>query len=328
MNNYQKYIATSRYSRWLESENRRETWGETVGRYVDFFIDKNKDSNEITAALTNELYEAIVNLEVMPSMRAIMTAGKALDRDNIASYNCAYAVVDDFRIFDEAMYILMAGTGLGFSVERQYVSQLPVLAEDFHSTETVIHVADSRIGWCSAFRELISLLAVGKIPKWDLSKIRPAGAKLKTFGGRASGPGPLDDLFNYTVNLFVRAAGRRLTSLECHDLMCKIASIVVAGGVRRSALISLSNLSDQRMANAKSGQWWEGHDERALANNSACYTEKPDFDSFLREWKTIYDSKSGERGIINRVAFQRQAAKNGRRDPSYDFGCNPLKLAA
>ena len=259
----------------------------------------------------------------MPSMRSLMTAGKALDRDQIAGYNCAYAVVDDFRIFDEAMYVLMAGTGLGFSVERQYVSMLPVIAEEFHHTESVIHVADSRIGWCSGFRELIGLLAVGKIPRWDLSKVRPSGARLRTFGGRASGPDPLADLFLYTTRLFTRAAGRKLKSIECHDLMCKIASIVVAGGVRRSALISLSNLSDQRMAAAKTGQWWETNDERALANNSACYTEKPDFDSFLREWRNIYESKSGERGIINRVAFQRQAAKNGRRDSSYDFGCNP-----
>lgn len=324
MNNYQTYISTSRYSRWLEDEHRRETWFETVDRYKKFFYEK-VPSDEIDKYKQEflEAVEAIKELDVMPSMRALMCAGKALDRDNIAGYNCSYAVVDDFRIFDEAMYILMAGTGLGFSVERQYVSMLPVLAEEFHDTETVIHVADSRIGWCSSFRELISLLSVGKVPKWDLSKVRKAGAPLRTFGGRASGPEPLNDLFNYTVRLFKRAAGRKLTSLECHDLMCKVASIVVAGGVRRSALISLSNLSDQRMANAKTGQWWETNDERALANNSACYTEKPDFDSFIREWNTIYQSKSGERGIINRVAFQRQAAKNGRRDSSYDFGCNP-----
>ncbi len=324
MNNYQTYIATSRYSRWLDKENRRETWYETVNRYKEYFYSRlpedeiDKYKQEFLEAIS-----AIKNLEIAPSMRSLMTAGAALERDNIAGYNCAYAVVDDFRIFDEAMYILMAGTGLGFSVERQYIAKLPELPDEFHSTETVIHVSDSRIGWASAFRELISLLSVGKIPRWDLSKIRPAGARLRTFGGRASGPDPLNELFEYTVRLFLGASGRRLRSIECHDLMCKVASIVVAGGVRRSALISLSNLSDHRMAAAKQGQWWVESGERALANNSAAYTEKPDLESFMREWKNIYDSKSGERGIINRVAFQQQAAKNGRRDAGYDFGCNP-----
>jgi ribonucleoside-diphosphate reductase alpha chain len=256
-------------------------------------------------------------------MRSLMTAGKALDRDNIAGYNCSYLPIDDVRAFDEAMYILMCGTGVGFSVERQFISKLPFIADEFHPSDTVIKVADSRVGWATSFRELIALLYSGKIPKWDVSNVRPSGAKLKTFGGRASGPEPLVELFKFAVALFKRAAGRRLNSLECHDLVCKVADIVVVGGVRRSALISLSNLTDERLRTAKSGQWWESDPQRTLSNNSVAYTEKPDVGIFMREWHSLYTSKSGERGIFNRVAAQKKAAENGRRDAAWDFGTNP-----
>ena len=262
-------------------------------------------------------------MEVMPSMRALMTAGEALDRDNVAGFNCSYITIDSPRAFDEMMYILMCGTGVGFSVERQYISNLPTVAEDFHETETVIHIADSKIGWAKSYRELVSLLYSGQLPRWDASRVRPSGSPLKTFGGRASGPEPLIDLFNFTVGIFRGAAGRKLTSLECHDLCCKIAQIVVVGGVRRSALISLSNLTDDRIRRAKHGQWWVDEPQRALSNNSACYTEKPDFEAFLNEWSSLYESRSGERGIFSRPASQKQAAKNDRRDSEYDFGTNP-----
>ena len=316
---YQEYIALSRYARWLPKEERRETWSETCWRYVNYW----KDKDYINQDEAEELYSAIYNLEAMPSMRALMTAGVALDRDNVAGFNCSYAAVDHIRVFDEILYILMCGTGVGFSVERQYINQLPAIAEELRETETTITVHDSKIGWAKAYRELISLLYAGAIPKWDTSKVRPAGAVLKTFGGRASGPGPLEDLFQFTVDKFKDAEGRKLTSIECHDIVCKIAEIVVVGGVRRSALISLSNLTDQRMALAKSGSWWDTDVQRALANNSICFTEKPDVGAFMREWNTIYESKSGERGIFNRVAAQVQAAKNERRDSTYDFGTNP-----
>ena len=262
-------------------------------------------------------------MEVMPSMRALMTAGEALERDNVAGFNCSYITIDSPRAFDEMMYILMCGTGVGFSVERQYITNLPNVAEDFHETETVIHIADSKIGWSKSYRELVSLLYSGQLPRWDASRVRPSGSPLKTFGGRASGPEPLIDLFNFTVGIFKGAAGRKLTSLECHDLCCKIAQIVVVGGVRRSALISLSNLTDDRIRRAKHGQWWVDEPQRALSNNSACYTEKPDFEAFLNEWSSLYESRSGERGIFSRPASQKQAAKNGRRDSEYDFGTNP-----
>jgi ribonucleoside-diphosphate reductase alpha chain len=252
-----------------------------------------------------------------------MTAGEALDRDNVAGFNCSYLPIDHPKAFDEMMYVLMCGTGVGFSVERQYVSKLPEVAEEFHDTDTVIHIADSKIGWAKAYRELISLLYSGQLPKWDVSGVRLAGAALKTFGGRASGPEPLVDLFNFTVSVFREAAGRKLSSIECHDLCCKIAQIVVVGGVRRSALISLSNLTDDRLRRCKSGQWWQDNPQRGLANNSACYTEKPDFEAFLNEWKSLYESRSGERGMFSRVASQKQAAKNERRDATYDFGTNP-----
>jgi ribonucleoside-triphosphate reductase len=319
LDSYQQYIAKSRYARYLPDEQRRETWEETVDRYVNFWLKR----KQISKSDAKTLREAIINLEVMPSMRALMTAGEALDRDNVAGFNCAYGAVDSPRFFDEMMYVLMCGTGVGFSTERQYVSKLPEVAEELHDTDTVIHVADSKVGWAKSFRELVSLLYSGQVPRWDVSRVRPSGAPLKTFGGRASGPEPLEQLFQFTVNLFRGAAGRRLNSIECHDLCCKIAQIVVVGGVRRSALIGLSNLTDDRIRRAKHGEWYIDNPQRSLANNSACYTEKPDFEAFLNEWRSLYESKSGERGFFSRVASQRQAAKNGRRDASYDFGTNP-----
>ena len=306
MDQYQEFIHKSRYARWLPEEKRRESWEETVARYVKFWVDR-KQINESEA---ERLYKAIHDLDVMPSMRCVMTAGEALDRDNVAGFNCSYLHIDSPRSFDELMYVLMCGTGVGFSVERNFINKLPEVAEEFYDTETQIVVADSKIGWATGFRELISLLYAGKIPKWDLSKVRPAGARLKTFGGRASGPAPLDDLFNFCVGVFTKAKGRKLTSIECHDIVCKVADIVVVGGVRRSALISLSNLSDPRMAKAKSGDWWRNEGQRRLANNSVAYTEKPDFESFLGEMQNMYESKAGERGIFSRVAAQKIAARN------------------
>jgi ribonucleoside-diphosphate reductase alpha chain len=290
-----------------------------VTRYVDFF----KERGQLKGKDYNRVKEAIYNLDVMPSMRCMMTAGEALAKDNVAGFNCSYLHIDSPRSFDELMYVLMCGTGVGFSVERNFINKLPVVAETFHPTDSVIVVADSKIGWASAFRELISLLYAGKIPKWDMSKVRESGARLKTFGGRASGPEPLDDLFNFCVGIFQKAAGRKLTSIECHDVCCKIADIVVVGGVRRSALISLSNLSDPRMAKAKNGNWWDTEGQRRLANNSVAYTEKPDFESFLAEMQNMYESKAGERGIFSRIAAQKIAARNGRRDHEQDFGTNP-----
>jgi ribonucleoside-diphosphate reductase alpha chain len=316
---YEDYIHKSRYARYLPQEQRRETWGETVSRYLDYF----KGQGKLDDSTYDELYTAIYDKEVMPSMRALMTAGEALDRDNVAGFNCSYMAIDHPRAFDEMMYILMCGTGAGFSVERQYVAKLPEVAEDMHPTDTCIHVADSKIGWAKSFRELISLLYSGQVPTWDVSKVRAAGEPLNTFGGRASGPEPLVDLFKFAVSLFKGAKGRKLSSIEAHDLCCKIAQIVVVGGVRRSALISLSNLTDDRIRRSKHGNWWETEPQRGLANNSACYTEKPDFEAFMSEWSSLYESRSGERGFFSRVASQNQAAKNGRRDAGHDFGTNP-----
>ena len=323
---YQEFIHLSRYSRWLPEEGRRETWNETVGRYFNFFTDHVKEMTgyEISKELRNELEVAVLGQRVMPSMRCLMTAGEALKRENIAGYNCSYVAVNRIQSFDEILYILMNGTGVGFSVERQFTAELPKVAEEFHETDTNIVVSDSKMGWAKAFKELVGLLYIGQIPRWDLSKVRPAGAPLKTFGGRASGPAPLENLFNFTANIMKNAAGRRLSSLECHDIVCKIAEVVVVGGVRRSALISLSNLSDDRMRHAKSGQWWEQNGQRALANNSACYTEKPDVGIFMNEWTALYESKSGERGIFNRASANKMAEKNGRRKiEGFDFGTNP-----
>lgn len=328
-NDYQQYIFKSRYARYLPEEGRRETWEETVGRYIAFMVSKHRVLGDTfdgtqTDIPANVLKDSILNQEVMPSMRALMTAGKALERDHVAGYNCAYLPIDHPRAFDEAMYILLCGTGVGFSVERQSINKLPEVSEEFYETDTTISVADSKIGWASALRELISLLYAGKEPKYDLSKVRPAGSRLKTFGGRASGPGPLEALFKNAIRIFRGAAGRKLNSLECHDLMCYIADAVVVGGVRRSACISLSNLTDDRMRRAKTGSWFleTENPQRGLANNSVAYTEKPDLESFMKEWKTLYKSKVGERGIINRTAFQKKAKAIGR-DPDHEFGVNP-----
>jgi len=314
---YQTFIAKSRYAKYIDGEG-REDWGDTVERYMDNVV-RPKAGND---SYVNQLRDAILNLEVMPSMRAMMTAGPALARDNTAGYNCSYLPVDDPKAFDEAMFILLCGTGVGFSVERQFIQKLPEVPELFES-DTVVVVKDSKEGWAKAFRQVLALLWAGEIPKWDVSAVRPAGARLKTFGGRASGPAPLVELFNFAVTTFKAAQGRKLSSIECHDLMCFIGQIVVVGGVRRSAMISLSNLSDDRMRHAKSGQWWETAAHRALANNSVSYTEKPDMETFMREWQALVESKSGERGVFNRQASKVQAAKNGRRDPNYEFGTNP-----
>ena len=319
MDKYQQFIHKSRYARWMKEEGRRETWEETVQRYVDFWTKR----GQIDSKVAVKLYNGIHSQKVMPSMRCMMTAGEALDKDNVAGFNCSYLAIDSPRSFDELMYVLMCGTGVGFSVERNFITKLPVIAESFHNTDTTIVVGDSKIGWASAFRELIAMLYAGKVPKWDMSAVRPAGARLETFGGRASGSQPLEDLFHFCVGVFQRAEGRKLTSIECHDVVCKIADIVVVGGVRRSALISLSNLSDGRMAKAKSGAWWEKDGHRRLANNSVAYTEKPDFEAFLNEMTTLYESKAGERGLFSRVAAQKIAARNGRRDADRDFGTNP-----
>ena len=322
---YQNFIALSRYARWKEDEQRRETWTETVDRYIDYISNhvKKKHDYEIGNSLKYELEEALVGLSVMPSMRALMTAGPALDRCHVAGYNCAYIPIDSPRAFDETMYVLMCGTGVGFSVERENVDKLPIVNEHFEKSDTIIKVADSRPGWARALRELIAMLYAGQIPQWDVSEVRPAGARLKTFGGRASGPKPLEELFEFCIEKFKQAKNRRLYPLECHDIMCKIGEVVVVGGVRRSALISLSNLGDTQMRHAKSGQWWDNEGQRALANNSVAYRFKPDMDTFMREWLALYESKSGERGIFNRQSAINQAAKNGRRDTNHEFGCNP-----
>jgi ribonucleoside-triphosphate reductase len=314
---YQSFIHTSRYARWLEDEGRRESWPETVDRYITNLVNPHVDGD-----IAGFIREAILDLSIMPSMRAMMTAGPALQRDNTCAYNCSYLPVDDPKSFDEAMFILLCGTGVGFSVERQFVSKLPEVPQLFNSDTTVV-VKDSKEGWAKALRQVIALLYSGEIPKWDVSAVRPAGARLKTFGGRASGPAPLIDLFNFVVVKFKDAQGRKLSSIECHDIMCKIGEVVVVGGVRRSAMISLSNLSDDRMRHAKSGAWWENDPQRALANNSTSYTEKPDAVSFMREWMALVESGSGERGIFNRQASKKQAAKNGRRDADQEFGTNP-----
>ena len=313
---YQSFIHKSRYAKYFDGKG-RESWGDTVSRLMAFI-----DRPELDTKTKNQLEQAILGLEVMPSMRALMTSGPAASRDNTCMYNCSFLPVDDLKSFDEAMFILLCGTGVGFSVERQFITKLPDVPQLFQS-ETNIVVRDSKEGWAKSLRQLIALLYAGEIPTWDVSKVRPSGAPLKTFGGRASGPAPLVDLFNFTINAFKKSEGRKLSSIECHDIMCKIGEVVVVGGVRRSAMISLSNLSDDRMRTAKSGSWWENNPQRALANNSVSYTEKPDSLSFMREWMSLVESGSGERGIFNREASKKQAAKNGRRDPNYDFGTNP-----
>lgn len=326
MKQYSSFIHLSRYARYRPEDKRRETWSETVDRYIDFFKERNKKKD----IPWQELRDAIYNLEVMPSMRALMTAGKALDRDNVAGYNCAYGAVDHQRVFDEILYILMCGTGVGFSVERQFINNLSEVPNEIYPTDTTIVVADSKVGWAKSYRQLIAMLYSGDLPKWDLSKVRPAGTRLKTFGGRSSGPGPLEDLFNFTVKKFIpgiangtptTGLGRKLNSLECHDIICKIADIVVCGGVRRSALISLTNLTDERMQRAKVGNFFDLEPQRQLANISTCYTEQPDMGIFIREWATLHESGSGERGIFNRVAAKKLSPE--RRDADWDFGTNP-----
>ena len=333
---YQSFIHLSRYARWDYTKTRRETWEETVDRYFNFFKEHLKEycNYELKDKEIKEIREAVINLDIMPSMRCLMTAGEALKRENVAGYNCSYVKVDSPRSFDEILYILMNGTGVGFSVEEEYVNKLPAVAEEFYETETTIVVRDSKLGWAKALKELYGMLWMGQVPSWDTSKVRPAGSPLKTFGGRASGPEPLEDLFKFSVNIFKNAAGRKLKSVEAHDLVCKIAEIVVVGGVRRSALISLSNLGDREMRYAKSGNWWETNVQRALANNSVNYKEKPDVGTFMREWLSLYDSKSGERGIYNSMSAKRtterlnqEKDKDGnniiRRDAREDFGTNP-----
>jgi len=317
---YQDFIHISRYARFNDELGRRETWDETVDRYIRFFQEKTNNNKKVP---WEELREAILGLEVMPSMRCLMTAGPALEKDQVAGYNCSYVAIDNTKAFDEIMYILMCGTGVGFSVESKYTNKLPEVPEELHDTDTTVVIADSKIGWASAYREIISLLYSGKIPKWDVSKVRPAGERLKTFGGRASGPEPLVDLIKFTLNIFQKARGRKLTTLECHDIVCKIADIVVCGGVRRSALISLTDLNDDQLRHAKSGDWWAHNGQRALANISAVYDKQVDMDTFMNEWHALYMSKSGERGIFSRAASKAVAMKNGRRDPNHEFGTNP-----
>lgn len=325
MKYYSDFIYKSRYARWIEDEKRRENWDETVNRYLEFISDHLRTNHNfiIDPSLTDRLYKAIYNFDIMPSMRAMMSAGKALERDNTAGYNCSYLPIDDPKSFDEAMYILLCGTGVGFSVERQYIQKLSEIPDKLFESNTTVVVSDSKEGWAKAYRQLIALLYSGEIPKWDVSKVRPAGARLKTFGGRASGPEPLEDLFRFTIAKFRGAVGRRLNSLECHDILCKVGEVVVVGGVRRSAMISLSNLTDDRMRKAKMGDWWVNEPQRALSNNSIAYTEKPDVGAFMTEWLSLYNSKSGERGIFNRIAAIKQAAKNGRRKTDFEFGTNP-----
>lgn len=315
---YQAMIHLSRYARWNAAESRRETWQETVARLFDFYDSMGFEYPR------NKLEKAVLNQDIMPSMRSLMAAGPALKQNNIAAYNCAYVAVDHPRVFDETLLILMNGTGVGFSVERQAISKLPMVPDELEEDPSIIVVKDSKKGWQDAFRMLINALYSGLIPTWDTHLVRAAGVKLQTFGGRASGPEPLEDLFRFAIRQFQGAKGRHLNSLEVHDLMCKIGEIVVVGGVRRSAMISLSNLSDPRMRDAKSGQWWSTDPQRALANNSAAYTERPDIGIFMKEWSSLYESKSGERGIFSRAAAQKLVAGlETDRDPNWEFGCNP-----
>ena len=324
-NPYENFIALSRYARWLEDDNRRETWGETVDRYFKFMVIQLREKHGYVPndAILAELRDAVFNRNVMPSMRSVMTAGPALERENVSGYNCAFLPVDNARSFDEAMYILMCGTGVGFSVEYKYINKLPALPETLEKSNTVVSVGDSKEGWAKAYREFLSLLWAGQIPQIDVSKVRPAGARLKTMGGRSSGPQPLVNLFDFTVQIFKGALGRNLKPIECHDLMCKVGEVVVVGGVRRSAMISLSNINDIEMAQAKAGNWWESNAQRSLSNNSVAYSRKPEMAQFIAEWKSLYDSKSGERGIYNVAAAQAQAAKYGRRSPDIHYGTNP-----
>ena len=325
MDSYSQFIAKSRYARYIESENKREDWKETVQRYMKF-MEKHLETSAgytIEPHVKTKVQRAIENLEVVPSMRAIMTSGKALARDNVAGYNCSYLPIDDPKAFDEVAYILLCGCGVGFSCEQKHIEKLPEVPEKLFESETTIVVSDSKEGWAKGYRQLLALLWSGEVPKYDLRKIRPAGAPLKTFGGRASGPEPLKQLFEFTIYKFKQNLGKKLSSLDCHDIMCMIGQVVVVGGVRRSAMISLSELEDDKMRACKSGAWWNGNGHRALANNSAVYEQKPDVSQFLKEWTSLYESKSGERGMFSRDAAKRQVAKNGRRDANYEWGTNP-----
>ncbi|MFN9951656.1 MAG: hypothetical protein ACK55I_01040, partial [bacterium] len=264
---FQSFIFISRYSRWLPDYNRRESWEECVERWWNYFTNKVPQLAE-----RPDVKEAILNLEVLPSMRSLMTAGPALDHDNTCLYNCSYLPIDSLESFAELFVVLMNGTGVGYSVERQYTDKLPTVANKIEKHFNVTYVVeDSKEGWGNAVKFLMDHLYAGRHIKWDLSKIRPAGARLKTFGGRASGPAPLDNLFKFLVKVFYNAQGRKLTALECHDICCAIANAVIVGGVRRSAMISLSDLSDREMAHCKSGAWWEQAGFRSYANNSAVY---------------------------------------------------------
>lgn len=323
-NPYENFIAVSRYARWISEENRRETWKESVDRYFNFILNhlKEKFNYDPDPIILSNLKDAVYSRNVMPSMRAVMTSGEALKRDNAAGYNCSYLPVDSIRSFDETMYILMCGAGVGFSVEYKYINQLPSVPETLEKTNDVIVVEDSKTGWAHAYRQLLESLWEGKIPSIDVTNLRPAGARLKTMGGRSSGPQPLINLFDFTIKTFKGSLGRQLKPIECHDIMCKIGEVVVVGGVRRSAMISLSNINDIEMAHAKSGNWWENNSQRALSNNSVAYSRKPPMEQFIAEWKNLYDSKSGERGIYNVEAAQKQAERYGR-DPNIHYGTNP-----
>ena len=320
MNQYQQYIHKSRYAKFMPDQNRREDWNETVNRYVNYVFEK---TPKLDSSMKQDIFNAISGHHIMPAMRAMMTSGKAADRDNTCVYNCSYLPVDDVKSFDEAMFILLCGTGVGFSVEAKYTNKLPDVPERLFESSHVINVHDSKEGWAKSYRLLLANLYAGEVPKWDVSKVRAACTPLKTFGGRASGPEPLVDLFHFTIKIFKAAQGRKLNTLECHDLMCKIGEVVVVGGVRRSAMISLSDLNDERIRHAKSGNWWETAGHRALANNSAVYDVKPTVGTFLEEWTSLYNSHSGERGIFNREAAKAAVAKYGKRDPNFEFGTNP-----
>jgi len=320
MDNYRTFIHKSRYARFLDDFGRRETWGETVDRVVSFWKER-ISNNIISDADFQEISDAIYNHEVMPSMRAMWSAGDALAQNPFRGYNCSFTAIDHIRCFDEILYILMAGTGVGFSAEAQYVTKLPIINDNFAKSERTISIEDSAEGWAKGLRKLIAELYLGNEHNWDYSKIRPEGARLKTMGGRASGPEPLKELFSFVTMKFKLAAGRKLTSLEVHDIVCKIAEVVVVGGVRRSALISLSDLGDPEVRDCKSGRWWETAAHRALANNSAVYDSKPSMAVFMDEWIALMKSGSGERGIYNRGGARAMAPD--RRTGDLIVGCNP-----
>lgn len=321
---YQQFIHLSRYARWRDDLGRRESWSETVERYVDYMAEKvSRDTDfEVTDVLKEDLRESILNRDVLPSMRALMTAGPALERENIAGYNCSYLAVDHPRSFDEALYILMNGTGVGYSVEQQDVTQLPSIPMRNDEDIVMFTVPDSKRGWAEALKHVLDCLYEGRMPAWDLSQIREAGARLKTFGGRASGPEPLNDLLRFVMRVFYFAQGRKLTPLEAHEIMCKIGEVVVVGGVRRSALICLTDLDDLEMRDAKNGKFWETKPHLSLANISAVYDKKPSRYDFDKEFDALVASGSGERGIFSRYGAK-AAAKEINRKAGPLKGTNP-----